>query len=311
MQPPDELMARDFLPSMRQLVARELRSQGLSQGRIASALGVTQASVSMYLSSDAERAYSTLAGLSVSRENSRRYAALLAEEVQRGPEAGVRTVVSIWRALLGSGSVCGAHRAAYPSLSTCEFCITEYGKDSVARLDAIADVSDAVKLIESEPTFAAVIPEVSVNVACAPRGASSPAEVIAVPGRIVRVRGRARALLPPEAGSSMHLSNVLLVARRRAPAARACINLRYDQAMAEVLRKLGLEVIEIEGRPSEKGGDPTVAALEGRLERPTRRFDAVVDKGGGGIEPNVYLFGKGAREVARTAVEVSRAYSAR
>ncbi len=50
MHPPCELVVDTFLPSMRALVARRLKEDGLSQGRIASLLGLTQASVSSYLS---------------------------------------------------------------------------------------------------------------------------------------------------------------------------------------------------------------------------------------------------------------------
>jgi len=48
---PCEVIARRFLPALRALVARELiERHGLAQSRVASLLGVTQASISHYLS---------------------------------------------------------------------------------------------------------------------------------------------------------------------------------------------------------------------------------------------------------------------
>jgi predicted transcriptional regulator len=46
------MMVESFLPAMRMLVTRRLREEGFSQGKIASLLGLTQASVSLYLFAD-------------------------------------------------------------------------------------------------------------------------------------------------------------------------------------------------------------------------------------------------------------------
>jgi len=45
-------MVRYFLPAFRVLVAKELVRKGVSQGRAARLLGVTQAAVSQYLRKD-------------------------------------------------------------------------------------------------------------------------------------------------------------------------------------------------------------------------------------------------------------------
>ena len=126
MQPPDELMAGVFLPAMRHLVAVNLRSKGLSQTKISSMLGVTQASVSLYLSTDRERAYGLLSRLSVARSQADRDSALLAEDLARGAVHGVGTLNRMWTGLLGAGSACAAHREMYPSLADCDFCVREY-----------------------------------------------------------------------------------------------------------------------------------------------------------------------------------------
>ena len=310
LQPPDELMVQDFLPAMRQLVALRLRAEGLSQNRISSLLGTTQASVSLYLSSEPKKAYSSLSRLSVSQAESDRYSSMFAAAVRNGAVDGVRTLSSIWMDLLGSGSICSAHREMYPSLANCEVCIEEYGRRRGARSQAISEVGEAVKMLEASPTFAVVMPEVSVNVACAAGSATTPADIIAVPGRIVRVRDRAKAMLPPEAGASAHMSKVLLLVRSRQPELRACINILYDRRMAAVVKRAGLRTLTIGNYSHPEASDPTAEALEEMLKSVTRPFDAIIDEGGNGIEPNVYLLGKGAREVAQLALRLARAYSA-
>jgi predicted fused transcriptional regulator/phosphomethylpyrimidine kinase/predicted transcriptional regulator len=310
MQPPDELMAGTFLPGMRPLVASRLRSRGLSQSRIATLLGVTQASVSIYLASDPGRAYALLSKLSVSRSRADRDSEELADALQRGPVDGVRALGRIWTGLLGSGAACREHREMYPSLAECDFCLLEYGARAGKIPEIVSEVARAVQLLEDSPHFVSVMPEVSVNLACAAEGASSPSEVVAIPGRIVRVKDRAKAMLPPEAGASAHMSKVLLLGMSRVPGHRACINIRYDSGVGKLLRSEGLRVLDLGRHSVGAPGDPTVDALERRLRSSTHPFDAVVEEGGSGIEPNVYLFAKSAMEVARMAVRLARAYSA-
>lgn len=308
LHPPDELMVQEFLPAVRQLVARHLHDQGLSQNRIASVLGVTQASVSMYLAEGRKGAYESLAAFSLSRDDADRLAESLSEDARRRPEDAVATLLSVWTRLLGRGSVCPRHRALRPELAECDFCVVKFGGEGSAS-DAVSEVGRAVRTLESSSELVAVMPEVSVNLALAPAWAESPADVVAVPGRIVKLKGRPKAILPPEPGASSHLSRVLLVARGAVPAVRACLNLRYDKRMARVLASMGVRCLQIGGYPASGQGDSTVDALERRLRGRPGAFDAVVDLGTEGVEPNVYLFGTGAREVAELAVRIARAYS--
>lgn len=235
----------------------------------------------------------------------------LAAAALRSPADGVSVLDSIWKGLLGKGSVCPAHRAASPSLANCDFCIKEYGHGPSPQAEVVSEVTDAVKLLEASPYFGRVMPEVSVNVACTTAEASTPADVVAVPGRIVKVKGRARAMFPPEAGASMHMSRVLLAVRESQPGIRACINIRYDRRTDSILRDMGLNILTIKGHPETRGDDPTAEALKRALGRKPGSFDAVIDLGGTGMEPNVYLISRGAREVAELALEVARKYSAR
>jgi hypothetical protein len=302
-------MTETFLPGIRHLVSIQLRSRGLSQTRISTLLGVTQASVSLYLSSDPKKAYGLLSRFSVSRTEADRDSSLLADALQKNPVEGVQTLNRIWAGLLGAGAACTAHREMYPFLVGCEFCIREYGGRGAVS-EAVSEVAEAVRLLEESFDFVSVMPEVSVNIACAVGEATTPREVVAIPGRIVRVRDRARAMLPPEPGASTHMARVLLLARGRQAEFRACINLRYDDRMAAVLRHSDLRVITIGKHSSLGATDPTAEAFERRLRSPITHFDALVDEGGNGIEPNVYLFARSAREVARFAIRLARAYSA-
>ena len=292
------------------LTAKELRRLGSSQGRIATALGVTQASISLYLASNPDRAYSSLRAFHVNKEEADRYVTLLAEDAIRNPSYAVETLGRIWTSLIGRGLACDAHRQQHPTLSDCDYCVRAFGAQGEKGREAITEVSRAVKAIESSNTFVAAMPQVSVNLACIAGDSNLPENVVAIPGRIVKVKNSARALRQPEFGASGHMARMLLLVRTRNKNRRAIVNLRYDARMARVLRMLGLRILEIGDYSETEGRDPTMYALRVRLADTKGGFDAIVDRGGKGIEPNAYLVGKNAMEVAQLAIRASELYSA-
>jgi predicted fused transcriptional regulator/phosphomethylpyrimidine kinase/predicted transcriptional regulator len=311
MHPPCEIMVDSFLPSMRALVARRLKEDGLSQGKIASLLGLTQASVSSYLSSSSSKHTAALSSLGVTAEEAETYAALLAEDLKSNPTYAVATLYSIWSRLLGGGDACSRHRSEYPFLATCEVCMKVFGPERGHSEGAVEHVEGALRSIEGSSLFVRVMPEVSVNVAYAPEGARAVEDVVAIPGRIVRVRGQARSFMRPEYGASTHLAAILLEVERKNPALRAAMNLRYDDKMSKVLGKLRIKQLTI-GRAYPAGSqDKVLGALRARLSAPgsSGLFGAVVDLGGEGVEPSLYLFAGDAVKVVRKALEIARAYT--
>ena len=283
-------------------------SEGFSQSRVSSMLGVTQASVSHYLTSGAGKPYSALATLSLDREEADRYVSLLAEDLKRNPLDSVDTLTTLWVELLGKGLVCPAHRGMYPSLAQCDVCVRQFGAPRKTP-ELVSLVARAVRILEETPNFVRVMPEVSVNIASLEGESQSIDDVVAVPGRIVRVKNTARALSQPERGASRHMATILLLARRRMPEYRAALNLKWDARMARALKKLGLRSLVLGNYVVSGLEDPTVEALTARLLQTRDRFDDVVDLGGKGIEPSLYLFGRTAPDVALTAARITEIYT--
>jgi len=311
MHPPCEIMVDSFLPSMRALVAKRLKEDGLSQGKIASLLGLTQASVSSYLSTPSAKQTATLSGLGVTAEEAETYAALLAEDLKNNPVYAVATLYSIWNRLIGGGDACALHRSEHPFLATCEVCVKVFGPERGHAEGAVEHVESALRSIEGSSLFVRVMPEISVNVAYSPEGAKSVEGIVAIPGRIVRVRGQARSFMRPEYGASTHLAAILLEVERKRPELRAAMNLRYDERMSKVLLELGVKHLTM-GRDYPAGSrDKVLGALRARLSAPggAVEFEAVVDLGGEGVEPSLYLFAEDAAKVVRRSLELARAYT--
>jgi len=311
MHPPCEMMVDSFLPSMRALVARRLKEDGISQGKIASLLGLTQASVSSYLSTSPAKRTAALSGLGVTPEEAETYAALLAEDLKNNPTYAVATLYSIWSRLIGGGDACALHRGQYPFLATCEVCMKVFGPERGHAEGAVEHVESALGSIEGSSLFVSVMPEVSVNVAYSPEGAKSVEDVVAIPGRIVRVRGQARSFMRPEYGASTHLAAILLEVEHKHPSLRAAINLRHDERMSKVLARLRVRALTM-GRDYPSGSqDKVLGALRARLSAPggSSKFEVVVDLGGEGVEPSLYLFGDDAAKVVKRSLEIARAYA--
>lgn len=277
MQPPDELMVEVFLPAMRQLVSRVLKNQGLSQSAISRLLGTTQASVSIYLSSPADRAYRSLESLHLDREKAELYSELLSEDLKRGPLFAQETIESVWTGLLARGMACDVHRSRYPFLADCDVCMKQFHRARGQDQDAIEEVQRAVKTLESSKSFASVMPQVSVNLAYAPKDSQSPDDVVAVPGRIVKVKDRAVAMSTPEFGASGHLAKLLIIVRKGRPEFRACINLRFDSKMVTALRRMKLEAITIGGGPVSWSADPTLDSLNAKMRSNETRGSEELD----------------------------------
>ena len=298
-----------FLPSMRALVARRLSEEGDSQGKISRLLGITQASVSNYLSGDLHEVYSKLSSVGIAPEEGERYGSLLAEDVKKNPVYAVSTLYSIWSNLLGKGILCGFHREGYPFLAECDVCIRTFGASRSLPLGARDQVSRAVELLESSRSFVLIMPEVSVNIAYAEGEASSPEEVIAIPGRIVRVGSYARSLSQAEYGASSHLARVLIQVRARRKEVHAVMNLRFDRRMEAVIKRLGLRILRTGGEYPRDADDPIVEGMKGIMAT-AKEYDAIVDSGGLGVEPSLYLLGGDPVKLAELAIKVSRGYAA-
>jgi predicted fused transcriptional regulator/phosphomethylpyrimidine kinase/predicted transcriptional regulator len=293
---------------MREMTTIRLSQQGFSQGKIAAMLGVTQASVSIYLRSQG-RARALLNRLGVSEEDGEVYASLLAEDMKKDPVYAVNTLYSIWSDILGRGALCAAHRSRQPSLAQCDMCIKTFGaREGPREGDAVEHVAEAVRKIEASSIFVRVMPEVSVNIAYAREGASSVQDVVAVPGRIVKVRGMPRSFMRPEYGASTHVANILLAVMSHDRSVRAAINLRYDLKMGRVLSTIGLRSLNLDESRAHRTDAKMLGDLRGKLGRSTTPVEALVDPGGPGIEPGLYLFAGDAEEVVQLALRVARAY---
>ncbi|MBP1911231.1 thiamine-phosphate synthase family protein [Thermococcus stetteri] len=286
MKVPSVYIAEELMPYLRARVSKILYSKGFTQAQIATWLGTTQAMVSKYLSG----------GVKAPPREVGRLLDVLAEEIARLVEDGARKeeiilfttrrLISLFR----ERDIC-EHYSRYARVST-ELCSQFFA--TTPEKDVLSELGIALRELLALEGFGGLIPEVRSNFAYALPEAKTPSDVASVPGRITLVKGRPFAL-PPEFGASKFTAGLLLEVMKRRPAIRSVVNIRYGDDVEKALEKAGFKVVRVRTGGMEEAD--AVKALAAPFEKEV--YDAVIDEGGEGVEPLVYIFGGTPFEVLR------------
>lgn len=171
---------------------------------------------------------------------------------------------------------------------------------------ARADVREFVRTFERE-NLRKLVPEVGTNVAVAPDCAISPADVVAIEGRIHRVPDGVAATGGSRAGASSHIARFLLGVREADDGVTAACNVRASEQVAQAVRD-NFEAVEIDRRnePENASGTMDWAASEAMAAR-SAAPDAVYDGGAVGKEPMVRLLGSDSSELLENVLELHAA----
>ena len=173
----------------------------------------------------------------------------------------------------------------------------------------------AVHLLEACPEFAAIVPEVRVNLAFALPDASGPSQVAAVEGRITRVGDRPRASGLPAFGASDHMARLLVETMRREPRLRAGINFAWTEELLAHLKATGHAPVGIDRtREPAEAADRDRASMPWKIETLVRAAGGVprlfFESAGLGKEPLFVLLGEDAVAVAEEACRIARSFAA-
>lgn len=169
----------------------------------------------------------------------------------------------------------------------------------------LREIKEAVSILEDNPDFSKLIPEVGCNIGMAIPEADSYEDVAAVEGRIVRHRGRAVPVGCVDFGASRHVARIILASLRYNREIRAAINVRYsEEALAACGEmKLGISSFDRAEEPE------NTSIMDWGTAEAIKKYGSVpkviFDKGGPGKEPMIRLLGTGAAEVAKLAVKLA------
>jgi hydroxymethylpyrimidine/phosphomethylpyrimidine kinase len=178
--------------------------------------------------------------------------------------------------------------------------------EAVLRGKVHREVWAAAKLLEADPHFANLLPEVGSNLVMALPGAKTTSDVVGLSGRIVRVGNRARLTGPPVLGGSEHVANIALTAMRNSPDVRAALNIRFSDEIVHRCRKFGLRVVEIDRTKEPRGVKTMVWVTERAIKKAGEVPDVIFDRGAKGKEPMVRLLGKSPIQLAKLALRIAK-----
>jgi len=259
MYPPCFAVMGKVLQDLRIKVTHHLVKDGVSQTDIAGVLHVSQAMISKYLSQDPpelgedfEEVAEELARMIVQEKDEQEITLYLCQTCFR------------WRE---GGRTCDRH-----GLKGCTVC-TQLRSPRIMdeKQQVIEKITDALLILQTDPSIIRVMPEVRMNVAMALEKCTTPMDVAAVPGRLIPVHGTVTAVSHPEFGASHHLASILISSGKK-----AVVNIRYSEAIREAIRRSNLTISSSPEKPA----------------------DVLVDRGGFGIEPCAYVFGHDAVDAA-------------
>lgn len=286
MKIPALYIADELLPFIRARIAKNLYSLGMTQSEIGDYLGITQAMVSKYLSGHYKRPDEDIVPVLEG----------VADEVSRAIAYGSSkqdAIVLLTRRIMelfSNGALCPSY-SRYAGIDE-EVCYSLYWPKE-SRREILEALELALRKLLRMKGFGDLIPEVRSNFAYslpAPKGKD---DVAAIPGRITLVKGHPHAL-SPEFGASSFTSGILVELGRIRPEIRSVLNIRHGKDVEEAIEAVGLKAVRVRSGPSK--GDSIIAIVYPFKER---AYDVVIDEGGHGLEPGVYIFGVDPFDVLR------------
>jgi predicted fused transcriptional regulator/phosphomethylpyrimidine kinase/predicted transcriptional regulator len=309
----EEVVVEEFLPTVRSMLATDLRERDFTQREVAEALGISQSAVSKYAHGEVTTSDEISADSRV-----RTLVERVGDGLATGDMSRVQALVEIEvliRQLEDGDLLAERHREAMPELREHGGDFDVHDPESTVRTaeEVRSSVRRGLRILRNSSGFSGLVPNVGSNlVECLP-DAADVEDVAAVPGRIFDVRGTATVPSGPEFGVSEHVASVLLSARAAGAPVGGALNLRYDPDLVAELRAAGYPTVEFavgkgETDDGTRGNGATrpgvVAAV--RDAAPDVPF-VLYQTGGFGIEPITYVLDDDAPTVARIVRDYCRA----
>ena len=297
---PHEVVSKYVIPYIRGLVAIGLSEHGLSQIAISKLLGITQPMVRRYLSQGKEYFISKLRDVGLSNDEINVITRILVSTALRGGYHDLHKVFSqIINFILSKEILCDFHRKIDPNIPRdCNLCPSLFPPKLVSD-PYIEDVRNAFKYLQLVSSSYLLAPEVGMNIVRAPPKASRPEDIVGFTGRIIRVGNRLVAVGEPIYGGSRHTAMVLLTIRSKWSTVNSVVVVKYDENFIQKLKKLGFRII-VTGPHNSK--EAFIDDLRRSLEMYCEEPDAIVDLGGLGLEPVIYILGRTALDAVKKAL---------
>jgi len=155
-----------------------------------------------------------------------------------------------------------------------------------------------------------LIPEVQSNLGYALPHATNLQEVIAFPGRIIKINHSIATVADPIPGSSHHIAQIILTVMKYRKDLRSAMNIKYSPEIIRKCRslKFKLGTFDRKGEPENikrKEGASLNWGIERLLSKKETIPDVIYDQGDRGKEPMVRIIGRNPLEVADKVLKIA------
>ncbi|MCS7143067.1 MAG: bifunctional hydroxymethylpyrimidine kinase/phosphomethylpyrimidine kinase [Aigarchaeota archaeon] len=178
---------------------------------------------------------------------------------------------------------------------------------------AIERLQKAVRTLEGLEGAGTLAPESMINLAESLPYPRDHRDVIAIPGRLVRIDGYLRASGPPSPGASRHVASALLEISNYDSNMRSAMNIKFDESIINIVERLNFSVSSYD-RSREP---PEVKRVEGATVRWGIReavrsagkvTDVIYHMGDYGKEPMILIIGRDSLDVVDKFKLILREY---
>jgi hydroxymethylpyrimidine kinase / phosphomethylpyrimidine kinase / thiamine-phosphate diphosphorylase len=186
--------------------------------------------------------------------------------------------------------------------------------DRNAQLYTCSAALDSALNLLQDARIGRLMPEIQSNLGFALAAAATPDDIVAFPGRIIRLGGSITTVSPPRPGASRHIAKIILTAMSYNPSYRSAMALCYEPKLIACIRSLGftvgefdrrdepINVKEIEGSSLEWGTKNAIEAAGSTVP------DIIFDRGDVGKEPVTRVLGTSPADVARKIIKIAQEF---
>ncbi|MEM4475123.1 MAG: thiamine-phosphate synthase family protein [Fervidicoccaceae archaeon] len=276
------------------LFVTSLIDRGHSQYKVSRLSGLSQPMINKLARVDEESLLSKLERAGLPRDEVLLAVDLVAEAAEKSPLEALKLLSVYELSVVARKLICqGYERENAEIEDSCTVIDSLYSREDIY----VAETRMAFERFEKIPGVVELVPEVGANIAVARPRASSYLEVVAFPGRIIKLDEKVMAVGSPVYGGSKHTAHVLLLLSKVRPEIRACISIKRLERFVEEAKRWGLRVCEVRG---EYASEEELLELLSREVEERGPCDVIDASRGLGMEPIVYVLGRSGLE----AVEI-------
>lgn len=172
------------------------------------------------------------------------------------------------------------------------------------------ELKRALRLLQ-DGAIGHLIPEVQSNLGYALSLAAAPEDVLAFPGRIIRLNRGIAAVADPMPGASRHIARIILTAMKYQSGMRSAMNIRYSPEIIRKCRALRLRVASFDRADEPEAVKKTEGSslswgVDHLISTQGVIPDIIYDLGDRGKEPMVRVIGINPVDVAGKVLKIAR-----